>query len=115
MRRESLLRGMVLLSLFSVMNLSSCSATRKQGWIELEARPSESEQTLHIAGIVRHLDLEGGLFVIRNAQGVQYNPINLPEAFRRDGLAVEAQARRSENMASTGMIGTLVELLRIRK
>jgi hypothetical protein len=63
---------------------------------------------------VHYLDLEGGLFVIRDAQGVQYNPTNLPETFRRDGMLVEAEAQRRDDMASIGMVGSIVELLRIR-
>jgi hypothetical protein len=68
-----------------------------------------------IVGTVGRLDLEGGVYVIRDAQGAQYQAINLPEAFQRDGMSVEAQARRRDDMASIGMVGTLVELIRIRE
>lgn len=94
--------------------LSSCASTGSNGWVELKPEPAGSGPTIHITGTVHHLDLEGGLFVIRDAEGTQYNPINLPEAFRVDGMAVEADARRRDNMASIGMVGPLVELLRVR-
>lgn len=94
--------------------LSSCASTGSNGWVELEPRAAGSGATFHITGTVHHSDLEGGVFVIRNAEGTQYSPLNLPDAFRMDGLAVEADARRRDDMASIGMVGPLVELLRIR-
>jgi hypothetical protein len=53
--------------------------------------------------------------VIRDAGGTQYNPTNLPEPFQVDGKAVEAEARRRDDMASIGMVGPIVELIRIRE
>lgn len=97
------------------MILSSCASVREHGWVELKPQSSDSGQILRITGTVHHLELEGGLFVIRDAEGIQYNPINLPEAFRREGMAVEAEARRRDDMASIGMVGPIVELLRIRQ
>ena len=96
------------------MVLLSCAGSREKGWIELTPEPAGTGPTIHITGTVRHLDLEGGLFVIRDVGGTQYNPVNLPEAFRVDGMAVEADARRRDDMMSIGMAGSLVELLRIR-
>jgi hypothetical protein len=55
------------------------------------------------------------LFVIRDAQGTQYNPLNLPPGFRVEGMIVEVDARRSANVASIGMVGPVIELLRIRR
>lgn len=104
-----------VLCLLIVMSLSSCGGVSGSGWVELKRQSSESGQTLHITGTVRHLELEGGLFVIRDPQGTQYNPINLPDAFRHEGLAVEAEARRRDDMASIGMVGPIIELLRIRQ
>jgi heat shock protein HslJ len=94
--------------------LSSCASTGGKGWAELKPETAGSGPTVHITGTVHHLDLEGGVFVIRDADGTQYNPVNLPDAFRVDGMAVEVDARRRDDMASIGMVGPLVELLRIR-
>jgi hypothetical protein len=55
------------------------------------------------------------LFVIRDVHGAQYNPLNLPQAFRVEGIVVEVDARRSANVASIGMVGPVIELLRIRR
>jgi heat shock protein HslJ len=71
--------------------------------------------TIQIAGAVHRLDVEGGVWVIRGTDGSQYQPVNLPDAFRREALPVEAIARRRNDLVSVGMAGTLVDLLRIRE
>ena len=103
----------VLISV-AALTLSSCASVGGKGWVELEPESADSGPTIHISGTVHHLDLEGGLFVIRDTKGTQYNPVNLPDAIRVEGMAVETVARRRGDMASIGMVGPLVELLRIR-
>jgi len=87
----------------------------ESGWTEPPAVDASAASTLRITGTVRHLELEGGLFVIRDAAGTQYNPLNLPDAYKLDGLPVEVEARRRDDTASIGMVGPMVEILRIRK
>lgn len=100
----------------AVLILSSCASTAGNGWVELKPpQPAGSGPTFQITGTVHHLDLEGGVFVIRDTEGAQYSPLNLPNAFRVDGMTVEADARRRDDMASIGMAGQLVELLRVRR
>lgn len=95
------------------MMLFACASARSNGWVELST--DSTGPTVQIAGAVHRLDVEGGVWVIRDAQGTTYQPANLPEAFRKEGTLVEAVARRSNNLVSIGMAGTLVELLRIRE
>ena len=85
------------------------------GWTEPPAAVANAASELRIAGTVHHLELEGGLFVIRDAGGTQYNPLNLPAAYQIDGLAVDVEARRRDDTASIGMVGPMIEILRIRK
>ena len=99
----------------AILLLASCKGVAGKHWIELRPEGPGSGPTFRITGVVRHLELEGGLVVIRDAEGTQYNPLNLPQAFRLDGMLVEADARRSDNVASIGMAGPVVELLRIRR
>lgn len=82
------------------------------GWVELA---SEADgPTIRITGTVQHQEVEGGVWVIRTDEG-KYQPMNLPPAFQVDGMAVEAEAVRRTDMVSIGMVGPLVELLRIRQ
>jgi hypothetical protein len=106
----------ILAPVFALI-LASCASIGGKGsdWVELERESAAIGSVLHIMGTVHALDLEGGVFVIRDAEGTNFNPTNLPEAFRTDGLVVEAEARRRDDLVSVGMVGPLIELLRIRK
>lgn len=93
----------------------ACAGPRDPGWIDVPSTAVDSGDVVRITGTVHRLEVEGGVWVIRNAQGTQFNPINLPDAFKKEGLAVEAEARRRDDMASIGMVGPIVELWRIRQ
>ena len=64
-------------------------------------------------GTVEFVDVEGGCWTIES-NGETYEPINLPEEMREDGLAVEFEATVRDDMASICQVGTIVELVRIR-
>jgi hypothetical protein len=103
-----------VLCFIAVIAISSCANNHEGDWVELNPE-STSGETLHVTGTVHRLELEGGVFVIRDAGGIQYHPINLPESFRREGMAVEVEARRRDDMASIGMAGPIIEIVRIRE
>lgn len=75
---------------------------------------SSAGEVLHFSGTVRYLDLEGGHYVITDAAGTNFNPLDLPEEFRGSGLEVEVDARRRDDMMSINMSGPQIEVLRIR-
>lgn len=93
---------------------TSCTSAGGERWVELVTPSPDPGSVDRIIGTVHHLDVEGGLFVIRDAAGKQYHPTNLPEAFRHEGMAVEADARRRDDMMSIGMAGPTIELVRVR-
>jgi hypothetical protein len=69
---------------------------------------------VHILGTVRHREVEGGFYAIEGEDGTTYDPTNLPPAFEKDGLKVEAEARRRDDAAGIHMSGPIVQLVRIR-
>ena len=93
--------------------LPACQS-QKENWVVPERPAAATGEQLHITGVIRHLDLEGGVFTIQADDGTTYNPINLPTEFQKDGLAVEAEARRRDDMAGIHQVGPLIELERIR-
>jgi heat shock protein HslJ len=112
-------RQAVLVPVFTLI-LASCAGAggeggEEEGWVELKPEAADTGSPRRITGTVHHLDLEGGLYVIRDAEGTNYDPTNLPEAFRVEGLAVEAAAQRRDDLMSIGMVGPMVDLLRIRE
>ncbi|MBC7217078.1 MAG: hypothetical protein H5U36_02670 [Candidatus Caldatribacterium sp.] len=65
-------------------------------------------------GTVTYVPLEGGFFGIVADNGKRYEPVNLPEDFREDGLRVAFVAEPFEGMSSH-MWGELIRLVRIEK
>jgi heat shock protein HslJ len=102
------------LTLFLAACASGGAGREPNPWEEL-GHGEESGPVFHLGGTVRHVELEGGLFVIDAADGTRYVPTNLPADYQLDGLALEAEARRRDDMASIAMVAPLVELVRIRK
>jgi hypothetical protein len=94
--------------------LACAPAEGPGGWIEL-APASNDASVIRIVGTVRHLDVEGGQFVIADeVNGRRFSPMNLPDSVQVDGTRVEADARRRAGTVSAGMVGPIVELIRIR-
>ena len=102
------------LTLFLAACASGGAARESNPWEEL-GKGDQSGPIFHLGGTVRHVELEGGLFVIDAADGTRYVPTNLPKTYQVDGLALEAEARRRDDMASIAMVAPLIELVRIRK
>lgn len=72
-------------------------------------------ETISGTGVVRYIDLEGGFYGIDADDGEKYDPINLGAEFQVDGLRVSFEVKIREDMVSTHMWGTLVEIVKIEK
>jgi hypothetical protein len=66
-------------------------------------------------GEVKYIDLEGGFYGIVSDDGENYDPLNLPDEFKQDGLRVRFKARVAKNQNSFHMWGKLVYILEIEK
>lgn len=75
----------------------------------------EGVDVTRVSGTVAHLDLEGGVFVIRAEDGTSYDPTNLPEGYRVDGTPVEADVLVRDDVASIRMVGPVVNIVRLRR
>jgi len=60
-------------------------------------------------GIVRFIDVEGGCWAIDSGDQ-SFEPINLPDDFRLDGLAVVFEADARPDLASICQVGRIVDL-----
>lgn len=68
-----------------------------------------------MAGTVTHVDLEGGFYGITGDDGKQYDPLNLDEKYRVNGLRVAFEAGEAKDTATTRMWGTPVNLVFIEE
>ena len=78
------------------------------------AAPARSD-TFELRGTVVRNELEGGFFAIEGDDGRTYEPINLPEAFKQDGMRVNATVRIREDIGSIHMVGAIVEIIAIAR
>ncbi len=74
-----------------------------------------ADSIVTITGVVRHFDLEGGFYAIRGDDGVTYDPSNLADDFRQDGLRVRARARLRPDMGGIHMVGPIVDIIDIQQ
>lgn len=69
--------------------------------------------TFEIQGTVVYKNIEGGFFAIVGDDGSKYDPFNLPETFRKDGLRVKVTARLRKDVMSFHMYGAIIEIVNI--
>ncbi len=78
---------------------------------DIPKRPPKD--TFEITGTVVYKSIEGGFYAIDGDNGRKYNPINLPEEFKKDGLKVKLTARLKKDAVSFQMYGSIIEVVNI--
>ncbi len=81
-------------------------------------RESASEnrgEIIEFTGTVLHVPLEGGFYGILSEHDRKYDPVNLPESFRHDGMDIRLKARTLPGAVGFHMWGKRIEILEIRK
>lgn len=71
-------------------------------------------ETVSEVGTVEFLELEGGCWAIQTEEE-RYEPRNLSEEFRQDGLRVRFQGEVRSDMASICQIGPIIEVQEIER
>ena len=85
--------------------LTACTSTQQNGGgVMVEG-----------TGTINHIELEGGFYGIVTDDGRQFDPIDLDESFKEDGLRVRFRAQTVEGVSSIHMWGTLVEIVTIER
>jgi len=75
---------------------------------------SDGHAEIHETGTVTYLSFEGGFYGIVGDDGKHYDPINMPQEFRVDGLRVRFTANFTDYM-SYHMWGYVVRLVSIER
>ena len=102
---------MVVLALFSWTILSGCSTAGPP--VEAPAAETARNEVIRITGTVVFVPVEGGFFGILAEDGRRYDPRDLPERMRRDGLKVKVEARPMTGAIGYHMWGTAIEIVHI--
>ena len=64
-------------------------------------------------GTVVYLSFEGGFYGILSDEGERYDPINLPLEYQKAGLRVRFTAKERNDLDSSHMWGSIMELINI--
>lgn len=98
------MRILLVLLALSLMALG-CSSTQRNGDGDL----------VEGTGTVQYVEVEGGFYGIVGDDGRNYDPRNLDESFKEDGLRVHFRARTVEDAVSIRMWGTIVSIISIER
>ena len=71
--------------------------------------------SFEIQGTVVRKNLEGGFYAIDGDDGKKFNPVNLSESFKKDGLRVKITARSRSDAMGIRMYGDMIEIVEISK
>lgn len=85
----------------TLLALAACTAGKPEA-----PTSAPSGEPAEVDGTVRQVNVEGGCWIIETAQG-RVQPVDLPERFRVDGLAVRVTLRDAPDMVSACQVGTL--------
>jgi len=97
----------VLLLVVLLVAASSCASPTAN-----ENTPSGPTQ---ITGTVHFKTFEGGFWAVQGDDGVTYDPMNgLPSSFQHENLRVVMTVRIRPDLASTHMVGPIVEIIQLQ-
>jgi hypothetical protein len=74
---------------------------------------SSDDKTFAIEGTVKFSAVELGCWFVLATDDTRYEPINLPEELKQDGLFVKLIVRPRDDAVSICMVGRLVEIVRV--
>lgn len=76
---------------------------------------ADKDEIRNMTGTIVFHEIEGGFYGIVADDGKKYNPINLDESFKKDGLRVKFDANIKKDMMGIHMWGQYIEILKIEK
>ena len=102
------IRTVLYLIIFLVLPIIACGSPHVE-------KEGDKEGVVSGKGTVRFIDIEGGFYGIIGDNDKHYDPINLSQEFKVDGLRVRYKAKIRRDIGSTHMWGTQIEIIRIEK
>lgn len=95
----------LMISLALSLVAAACSSTQRSGEGDI----------LEGTGTVQYIEVEGGFYGIVADDGRQFDPRDLNESYKEDGLRVHFRLREVEDAVSIRMWGTIVEIISIER
>ena len=89
--------------LAALLTAGTCTATTDPGGL------------LGINATVEFAQVGSGCWTLAASDGARYEPLDLPKEFRQNGVEVRVRLDEVDNVASTCMVGRVVEIIEIRR
>ncbi len=105
--------AMILILILFMMDIGCI--TRNEEMKNMENNFSETNKIISEASTIKFIDLEGGFYAIVTNDDMRYDPVNLPDEFKVDGLRVRFEGKLRDDMYSFHMWGKLIEIIKIEK
>lgn len=95
------------------------SAVYKRPWEDITGNETQFNLTINVIpkdklikanGTVNYIELESGFYGITDKNGTQYDPVNLSDELRKDGLEIFFVAYPVDDRASIHMWGQLIHI-----
>jgi hypothetical protein len=66
---------------------------------------------VEVIGTIHYNPIEGGFYeIVSDADGVHYDPTNLPDCYKEDGLRVQAKLRVRNDLGGVHMAGPIADV-----
>lgn len=112
-------KTVVALTILFVLIITGCTISERR--VEQDANRQTGEKSASLEetgsfvlhGTVVQRTIEGVFFVIEAEDGTTYDPVALPEHFRKDGLRVTATVSRRDDVTTIRMAGESIEIIDI--
>ncbi|MCX7875677.1 MAG: hypothetical protein N2321_05835 [Melioribacteraceae bacterium] len=75
---------------------------------------SLTENSSLTKGTVKYISLEGGFYGIISENNEKFDPINLPNEFKKDGLKFLFSYKERNDLTSIHMWGKIIEIIEIK-
>jgi len=107
--------ALILLLPVGLLACSSADPSEAQDDIDDTVSSENTQQTVEGTGTIRFLAFEGGFYGIVADDSTRYDPGELDEAFREDGLRVRFELTPQEGMMTMRQWGTPADVHRLEK
>lgn len=75
---------------------------------------TQAKTTQDVTATVRFIPIEGGFYGLRGDDSVTYDPTNLAESFRVDGLRVRSRLQVRNDLVGIHAVGPIVDIIEIK-
>lgn len=100
-----------------LISLAACDNQPNESTEDLtdDTSRTSGKNMIEITGEVQHVSLEGGAWIIHGSDSTRYEPLNLADEYKEEGLKVHVVAQKQPDKMSFLQVGPIIEISSIEK